>query len=207
MELTSGEPYADAFLGNDAAASSSLAYTVIALSSLVRRSNSVKYILEDTSLASPSRPPVRVKRRTRAARPVLSTRSTLVRLRTTLRFSDNSLWTLSQNAVVACPATRSPTQRKMITSPQIYVSVLSRIQRPFHVACPLSQCAQATCRSFRSLARDGNGFSCDGGILQGQGKRSELRGDRGTPHLTHLPESILFRMRVETDPRLSTGIC
>jgi hypothetical protein len=100
-----GNPYADAFLGNDATACSSLAYTVIALSSLVRRSNSVKYILEDTSLASPSRPPVPVKRRTRAARPVLSTRSTLVRLTTTLRFSDNSLWTLSQKAVVACPAT------------------------------------------------------------------------------------------------------
>jgi hypothetical protein len=30
--------------------------------------------------------------------------------------------------------------------------------------------------------------SCDGGTLQGQGKRSPLHGDGGTPHLTHLVE-------------------
>ena len=40
----------DRGFGNDAIAASSLAYTVRTVSSLVRRSNSIKYILEDTSL-------------------------------------------------------------------------------------------------------------------------------------------------------------
>jgi hypothetical protein len=57
---------------NDATASSSLAYTIMTVSSFVRRSNSVKPILEETSLAPLSGSLFCVKRCTRAAKPVLS---------------------------------------------------------------------------------------------------------------------------------------
>lgn len=80
----------DRFFGKDAIASSSLAYTIMTVSSFVRRSNSVKRILEETSLTPLSGSLFCVKRCTRTAKPVLSMWSTSVRLMTTLHLSDNS---------------------------------------------------------------------------------------------------------------------
>ena|SRR5436190_22620783 len=52
----------DRGFGNDATASSSFAYTLMAVSSLVRRSNSVKRGLEETSLGTVSESLFRVKK-------------------------------------------------------------------------------------------------------------------------------------------------
>src|SRR5260370_40852678 len=120
----------DHCFGNDATASSSLAYTRMTVSSFVRRSNSVKRTLEETSLAPLSGSLFCVKRCTRAAKPVLSMWSTSVRLMTTLSLSDNSFSTSWRNAVVSFPATRWPTQRRMITLPQKYVLVLRATDVP-----------------------------------------------------------------------------
>src|SRR5216683_7909296 len=124
----------DRCFGNEATASSSLAYTMMTVSSFVRRSNSVKRILEETSLAPLSGSLFCVKRCTRAAKPVLSMWSTSVRLITTLRLSDNSFSITSRNAVVSFPATRRPTQRRTITSPQKYVLVLRAADVPLGIS-------------------------------------------------------------------------
>ena len=132
-----------------ATASSSVPYTLSILSRLVRRSTSLTRLLGDTNLSSPPRFLVETESPARIPSPPLSMWCTPLRLITILGLPASMFPTLSRKAAPSSPNTMRPWQRRMNTSPDIWVCTLKAIQ-----TAPIGRILQMSSDALRFSQRD-----------------------------------------------------